>query len=77
VERRLLAACVPAQAVLTRNRNVIKLDPTFHDAELTIGIYDYIVGTLPLPVRMLATLPEHMFEEARIQTLDVFAKEGQ
>jgi tetratricopeptide (TPR) repeat protein len=57
---------------------VIKLDPTFHDAELTIGMYDYIVGTLPLPVRMLASIAGARGSKKRgIQTLERVAKEGQ
>ena len=59
-------------------RDVIKLDPNFHDAELTIGMYDYIVGTLPLPVRMLASITgAHGSKRRGIQTLERVAKAGQ
>jgi len=78
VERRFLAALRSSSSGVDTHRNVIKLDPTFHDAELTIGIYDYIVGTLPLPVRMLASIAgAHGSKKRGIQTLERVAKEGQ
>jgi tetratricopeptide (TPR) repeat protein len=35
------------------HRDVIKKDPTFIDAYLSVGMYDYIVGSLPLAVKIL------------------------
>jgi tetratricopeptide (TPR) repeat protein len=78
VERRFLAALRSGSSGVDTHRNVIKLDPTFHDAELTIGLYDYIVGTLRLPVRMLASIAgAHGSKKRGIQTLERVAKEGQ
>ena len=78
VERRFLAALRSGSSGVETHRNVIKLDPTFHDAELTIGLYDYIVGTLRLPVRMLASIAgAHGSKKRGIQTLERVAKEGQ
>jgi hypothetical protein len=78
VERRFMAALRFGSSGVDTHRNVIKLDPTFHDAELTIGMYDYIVGTLPLPVRMLASIAgAHGSKKRGIQTLERVAKEGQ
>ena len=78
VERRFLAALRSASSGVETERDVLKLDPTFHDAELTIGMYDYIVGTLPLPVRMLASIAgTHGSKKRGIQTLERVAKEGQ
>jgi tetratricopeptide (TPR) repeat protein len=78
VERRFIAALRFGSNGVESNRNVIKLDPNFHDAELTIGIYDYIVGTLPLPVKMLASIAGARGSQKRgIQTLERVAKEGQ
>ena len=34
-----------------KQREVLKLAPIFHDAEFSIGLYDYTVGALPLPVK--------------------------
>ena len=78
VERRFIAALRFGSNGVESNRNVIKLDPNFHDAELIIGIYDYIVGTLPLPVKMLASIAGARGSKKRgIQTLERVAKEGQ
>jgi hypothetical protein len=78
VERRFMAALRFGSSGVDTHRNVMKLDPNFHDAELTIGMYDYIVGTLPLPVRMLASIAGARGSKKRgIQTLERVAKEGQ
>ena len=78
VERRFIAALRSGSSGVETQRDVIKLDPSFHDAELTIGMYDYIVGTLPLPVRMLASIAgAHGSKKRGIQTLERVAKEGQ
>ena len=78
VERRFIAALSSGSSGVETQRDVIKLDPSFHDAELTIGMYDYIVGTLPLPVRMLASIAgAHGSKKRGIQTLERVAKEGQ
>ncbi len=78
VERRFMAALRSGSSGVETERDVIKLDPNFHDAELTIGMYDYIVGTLPLPVRMLASITgTHGSKRRGIQTLERVAKKGQ
>jgi hypothetical protein len=78
VERRFIAALRFGSSGVDTHRNVIKLDPNFHDAELTIGMYDYIVGTLPLPVKMLASIAgAHGSKKRGIQKLERVAKEGQ
>lgn len=78
VERRFMAALSSGSRGVETQRDVLKLDPSFHDAELTIGMYDYIVGTLPLPVRLLASIAgAHGSKKRGIQTLERVAKEGQ
>ena len=54
MERRHFAASKRWSEAVDRHRELLKIDPTFVDAELTIGLYDYVVGSLPLPVRLLA-----------------------
>jgi len=54
VERRNMAALRDGQDAVDHHRAALKLDPNFHDAEVTIGLYDYVVGTLPLPAKILA-----------------------
>ena len=53
VERRFRAALRAGTDSVDRHREVLKLAPDFHDAELTIGLMNYVVGSLPLPVKML------------------------
>src|SRR6266850_2352347 len=78
VERRFIAALRSGLSGVDTQREVIKLDPRFYDAELTIGMYDYIVGSLPLPVRMLAGIAGARGSKKRgIQALEHVAKEGQ
>jgi tetratricopeptide (TPR) repeat protein len=77
VERRFMAALRSASDGIDTQRDVIRLDPSFHDAELTIGMYDYIVSTLPLPIRILASIGGvHGSKKRGIQTLERVAKEG-
>jgi hypothetical protein len=52
VERRFIGAALDGSRSVDRHRDVIKLDPEFHDAEVTIGIYDYTVGGLPLLLKV-------------------------
>ncbi len=78
VERRFTAALRSGSDSIDTQRDVLRLAPSFHDAELTIGMYDYIVGTLPLPVKMLASIAGvHGSKKRGIQTLERVAKEGQ
>jgi hypothetical protein len=78
VERRFIAALRSGSNGVEIERDVLKQDPGLHDAELTIGMYDYIVGTLPLPAKMLASIAGARGSKKRgIQTLERVAKEGQ
>lgn len=77
VERRFMAALGDGSRSVERYRQVIKLDPSFHDAELTIGLYDYTVGGLPLPVKLLASLGGVRGSKKRgLETLQRVASEG-
>lgn len=77
VERRHFAALRDGSEAVDRHRDLLKLDPTFIDAELTIGLYDYVVGSLPLPVRLLAGITGARGSKKRgLATLERVAKEG-
>jgi hypothetical protein len=56
VEQRYRAALGDSSRSVERHKEVIKRDPDFHDAELTIGLYNYVVGSLPLPVKLVASI---------------------
>jgi hypothetical protein len=76
-EGRYLAALRGASSGVDRQREVLKLDPNFHDAELTIGLYDYVVGSLPLAPRLVAGFVGARGSKKRgLQTLERVAKQG-
>ena len=77
VERRHFAALKDGSDAVDKHREVIKLDPSYRDAELTIGLYDYTVGALPLPVKIAAGMFGFRGSRKRgLATLERVAKEG-
>src|SRR6266436_33196 len=54
VERRHFAALRDGNDAVDHHRAVLKLDPKFIDAQLTVGLYEYVVGSLPLPIKIIA-----------------------
>lgn len=77
VERRHFAALKDGSDAVDKHREVIKLDPTYRDAEITIGLYDYTVGALPLPVKIAAGMFGFRGSKKRgLATLERVAKEG-
>ena len=77
VERRHFAALRDGSDAVDHHRDVIKLDPTFHDAEITIGLYDYVVGSLPLPAKIIAGIGGIRGSKKRgLATLERVAKQG-
>jgi hypothetical protein len=77
VQRSFMAALRDGSRSVDRHRDVVRLDPTFRDAELTIGFYDYVVGSLPLPVKLLASMTGARGSRKRgLETLTRVAGEG-
>jgi len=77
VERRHFAALKDGSDAVDKHREVIKLDPSYRDAELTIGLYDYTVGALPLPVKIAAGMfGFHGSKKRGLATLERVTKEG-
>jgi hypothetical protein len=77
VERSFMSALRSGRESVDRHREVIKLDPNFHDARVTVGMYDYVVGTLPLPVKIGATfLGIRGSKRKGLATLEQVAREG-
>ena len=77
VERRHFAALKDGSDAVDKHREVIKLDPDYRDAEITIGLYDYTVGSLPLPVKLMAGVMGFRGSKKRgLATLERVAKEG-
>ena len=77
VERRHFAALKDGSDAVDKHREVMKLDPSYRDAELTIGLYDYTVGALPLPIKIAAgVFGFHGSKKRGLATLERVAKEG-
>lgn len=77
VQRSFIGALKSGSSAVDRHHEVLKLDPNFHDAELTIGMYDYVAGSLPLPVKLLASIGGVRGSKKRgLETLLRVAHEG-
>lgn len=77
VQRSFTSALSDGSSSVDRHREVLKLDPDFHDAELTIGLYDYVVGSLPAPVKLLASMVGTRGSKKRgLLTLQRVAEQG-
>jgi tetratricopeptide (TPR) repeat protein len=78
VERRHLAALRDGDDAVDHHREVLKLDPTFLDATLTIGLYEYVVGSLPLPIKVIAGVTGFRGSKRRgLEMLERLAREGE
>lgn len=77
VERRHFAALRDGNDAVEHHRDVLKLDPKYIDAQITIGLYEYVVGSLPLPVKILAGATGYRGSKKRgLALLEQVAKEG-
>jgi tetratricopeptide (TPR) repeat protein len=77
VERRFMAALRTGSRSVDRHRDVLKRAPDYRDAELTIGLYNYIVGSLPLAVKIVAgTMGFKGSKKRGLEALERVAKEG-
>ena len=77
VERRHFAALRDGNDAVGHHRELLKLDPKYIDAQITIGLYEYVVGSLPLPVKILAGATGYRGSKKRgLALLEQVAKEG-
>lgn len=77
VERRHFAALRNGNDAVDHHREVLKLDPNFIDAGVTIGLYEYVVGSLPLPIKLVAGITGFRGSKKRgLEMLERVAKEG-
>ncbi|HMG33161.1 MAG TPA: tetratricopeptide repeat protein [Blastocatellia bacterium] len=56
VKRSFTRAIGDANQSIKLHKQVLKLDPGYIDSYLSIGLYDYVIGSLPLGWRMLARI---------------------
>lgn len=77
VERSFYSAWRDGQESASKHRELLKLDPAYRDAEITIGMYDYVAATLPLPFRIGGSLIGVRGSKKRgLATLERVAREG-
>lgn len=77
VQRSFMSGLRDGSSSVDRHRDVLKLDPNFHDAELIIGLYDYVAGSLPLPVKLLVGIGGVRGSKKRgLLTLERVMREG-
>jgi len=78
VEHKYMPALRTGSSAVDHHRKVLELSPKFYDAELTIGLQDYVIGSLPLPLKMLAgTVGVHGSRKRGLKELEQVASEGQ
>ena len=56
VERRHLAAIRDGDDAVDHHRELMKLDPNAVDPALTVGLYEYTIGSLPMAYKIIAGL---------------------
>lgn len=77
VERRHFAALRDGNDSVDNHREVVKLDPKFIDVGLTVGLYEYVVGSLPLPIKVVAGITGFRGSKKRgLALIEQVAKEG-
>jgi tetratricopeptide (TPR) repeat protein len=77
VERKFRAALRSGTDAADHHKEVLKLSPEFRDAELTIGLLNYVIGSLSLPVKMLAaTMGVRGSKKRGLEALERVAAEG-
>ena len=77
VERRFMASLRSGSDAVEHHREVLKHQPELRDAELTIGLYDYIVGSLPLPLKLVVgSLGVRGSKKRGLQTLETVSRQG-
>lgn len=77
VERKFMAAFRAGNDAVDHHKQVLKLAPEFRDAELTIGLQNYVIGSLPLAAKMIAaTMGVRGSKKRGLETLERVASEG-
>src|ERR1044072_7912429 len=77
VEQKYVAALRAGNSAVDHHREVMKLSPDYHDAEVTIGLHNYVVGSLSLPLKMIAgTMGVRGSKKRGLETLERVTVEG-
>ena len=77
VEKKYRVALSTGSDAVDRHKQLLKIVPDFRDAELTIGLQNYIIGSLPLPLKMIAgTMGVRGSKKRGLETLERVSVEG-
>src|SRR5689334_21660601 len=77
VERRHFAALRDGNDAVELHREVLKLNPEYVDAQITIGLYEYVVGSLPLAIKIVAGATGYRGSKKRgLMMLEQVARSG-
>jgi tetratricopeptide (TPR) repeat protein len=77
VERRHFAALRDGNDAVDGHREVLKLDPNRIDANITLGLYEYAVASLPLPIKIIAGITGFRGSKKKgLQLIERVASEG-
>jgi tetratricopeptide (TPR) repeat protein len=77
LEGSIVSAMREGSSGVDKHRDVMRMDPQFHDAELSLGLYDYTVGALPLPVKIMAAVANVRGSKKRgLETLERVGRQG-
>lgn len=77
LEGSIVGAMRAGSSGVDTHRDVLRLDPKFRDAEMSIGLYEYTVGALPLAVKVMAALANVRGSKKRgLETLERVGREG-
>jgi hypothetical protein len=78
VERKYMSALRTGSSAVNRHKKVLELEPEYRDAELTIGLQNYVIGSLSFPLKMLAkTVGVSGSKKRGLKELERVASEGQ
>ena len=77
VEQKYMSALRTGSSAVNHHKKVLELAPEFRDAELTIGLQNYVIGSLSLPLKMLAkTVGVSGSKKRGLKELERVASEG-
>ena len=77
VKREFLSSLKNGTKAVEMHKKVLKLYPEFADAYVSVGMYNYVVGTLPVAVKMLMLLGGvHGSKEEGLKQLERAMKDG-
>lgn len=77
VDKRFIAALRNAVAARHDHERVLQIDPKYTDAKTVVGAHNYVVGSLPMPVKVLAGIAGLGGSKKKgLEYLEEAAKEG-